>query len=120
MFYTITTIDWEELAQRYNARHMRSVSFKGSNASLVKFENEITLHIDLQLFDKTTNDTRRPIDSNNNHFELSYVDGKLSYQRVRVDIHPPPNAQSITVGKIPLYNILPDYIEVFLTSLEKK
>lgn len=112
---TSITINWIDLAKRYNEKHSKQVSFEGSSASLYYDYGDYVV------------------------FEFSFIathpENKINKVEKRITLYrdkqtnqlysiwekshdtPPPDKKSITLGNSYfLYNIIPDYIEPYISK----
>jgi hypothetical protein len=111
----IDTIDWASLAKTYNEKHSKDISFEGSTAYIYYItEEEFSLHFHLIATDSSGKQT---IVDSNSLITRDKNTGKLCSVYEKSSELPPPNSDSVTMGKrYILYNILSKYVEPYLRT----
>lgn len=108
-------MDWKELAKRFNLQNNREVSFEGSFAEFDSATKEVTINLYVT---SSQNEKTAIVMGNRNIFQLCKdASGCLGILRSsNSSIIWAPTPQSIRIGNYILYNIVPDYIEPFITN----
>lgn len=113
----ITTIDWQELAKRYNDFFKKNISFQGSSAEITQEGEDYEVRIELYV--STPNETPSLVyDNYSNTYRLYYDnDHKLCYTSTNSSKRPPMKKANIAIGYYELIGINTDYIQPFIESL---
>lgn len=111
----IDSIDWSSLAKTYNEKHSRDITFEGSSAYLYYItEDSFTLYFSLHV--TQASGEKRIVESSSSIYR-DKLTGKLSYFHEKSSELPPPNPESVAMGRqYILYNVLPEYVEPFLKT----
>jgi hypothetical protein len=114
----ITSIDWQELAKRYNELFQKNISFQGSSAEILE-KGEKECEVRIELYVSTPNETPSLVyDTYSNTYRLYYDnDNKLCYTSTNSSKRPPMKKANIAIGYYELIGINTDYIQPFIESL---
>jgi hypothetical protein len=114
MVYTISSIDWNELAHRYNVKTKQDVSFEGSSIQF-SYLKEYSLPLVISLCVKSHSETKTI--ETEVQLQRDPSSGKLSYVECKTDKIQPLNPNTLIIDRrFILFNIISDYIEPFILS----
>lgn len=117
--YEVDTINWQELAKRYNETHKSNISFRGSKAWISNY-NQNAMIVEIKFYVSNADYKGENLSScmiqmeNSNRFTLRKdASGQFQSTWERTSIPRPPNPQSIQINTYKLYNIVPDYLQPY-------